>query len=333
MLGWVLRSRASNLDHILLGQFAWLTAAHTLSIAAVALPIVGLVSSLLYFFIRVAKSRPATGFADKTLWEWMELLIVPIVLTLGGLYFGGVQAGNQADVEEQRAEDAALEAYFNEMGGLVLDQELSECGVDEDVRALARAQTSTVLNRVEGDRKGNVIEFLNGASLINRNCPIVSLAGTDLIDVQLSGADLSSVDLHEAKLASANLQDAQLDNAVLAGAWLAHTQGEDRPLGAANLRGANLSGADLRNANLSDTDLGWPLSPSGKNADLSGADLRGAILDSADLRGANLEGVDLRGASMNGTELDNAKGITREELQQQVSTLEGASMPNGSVYD
>ncbi|EKE8586577.1 pentapeptide repeat-containing protein, partial [Salmonella enterica subsp. enterica serovar Soerenga] len=54
----------------------------------------------------------------------------------------------------------------------------------------------------------------------------------------------------------------------------------DADLYGANLRGANLCGADLRGANL------------------CGADLRGADLCDADLRGANLCGADLRGADL-----------------------------------
>ena len=263
----------------------------------------------------------------------MNLLIVPIVLTLGGLYFGGIQASKQAEVEAQRAEDAALETYFKQMGTLVLDENLSECEVNDDVRALARAHTATVLGRVDGDRRGNIIEFLYGANLIDKDCAIVSLAGTNLVDVQLSGTDLSNADLHGAKLASANLQDAQLDGVVLADAWLAHTQGEEESMGAADLRGADLSNADLRGAIMNDADLGLPLSASGRHVNLSGADLRGARLDSADLREASLTNTDLRRASMQGTELKGATGLTSEKLDRQVDSLNGAIMPDGSTHE
>ncbi|EJH2991876.1 pentapeptide repeat-containing protein [Salmonella enterica] len=53
----------------------------------------------------------------------------------------------------------------------------------------------------------------------------------------------------------------------------------------ANLCDANLCGADLRGANLCD-------------ANLCGADLRGANLCDANLRGADLRGADLRGANL-----------------------------------
>ena len=66
---------------------------------------------------------------------------------------------------------------------------------------------------------------------------------------------------------------------------------------------ANLSGADLRGAYLSDANLsGAYLS----DANLSDANLSGADLSDADLRGVNLSGADLRGANLCGADLSDA---------------------------
>jgi hypothetical protein len=71
----------------------------------------------------------------------------------------------------------------------------------------------------------------------------------------------------------------------------------------ANLSNADLFGADLRGANLSNADLrGANLS----NANLSNADLRCANLSNADLFGANLRGANLFGANLFGANLRNA---------------------------
>ncbi|EAU6563343.1 pentapeptide repeat-containing protein [Salmonella enterica subsp. enterica serovar Oranienburg] len=66
----------------------------------------------------------------------------------------------------------------------------------------------------------------------------------------------------------------------------------------ADLRDANLCGADLRGADLRDADL--------FGADLRGADLRDANLCGADLRGADLRDADLFGADLRGADLRDA---------------------------
>jgi hypothetical protein len=72
----------------------------------------------------------------------------------------------------------------------------------------------------------------------------------------------------------------------------------DADLRGADLRGAYLRGADLYGANLRDANL--------RGADLRGADLRGAYLRGADLYGANLRGADLYGANLYGAYLYGA---------------------------
>ncbi|EDD3743507.1 pentapeptide repeat-containing protein [Salmonella enterica subsp. enterica serovar Muenchen] len=77
----------------------------------------------------------------------------------------------------------------------------------------------------------------------------------------------------------------------------------DANLRGANLRGANLCDANLRGANLRGADL---CDANLRGANLRGADLRGANLCDANLRGANLRGADLRGANLCGANLRGA---------------------------
>jgi hypothetical protein len=71
----------------------------------------------------------------------------------------------------------------------------------------------------------------------------------------------------------------------------------------ANLSGADLRGADLREADLSGANLrGADL----REANLSGADLRGAYLSEANLREADLREADLREANLSGAYLRGA---------------------------
>ncbi len=91
-----------------------------------------------------------------------------------------------------------------------------------------------------------------------------------------------------------------------------------------DLSGADLSGADLSNADLSGAHL--------SNADLSSADLSTALLSGAIMSNDDLSGADLSDADLNGAHLKDATGITIEELEEEATTLKGATMPDGTTH-
>jgi uncharacterized protein YjbI with pentapeptide repeats len=260
-----------------------------------------------------------TGFTGKTLWDWLQLLsalAIPVVLAVAGYYFSSQQderqrlsevrrANSEQAIEEQRAQDAALQAYLDQMSQLMLNGKLRNSEEDSEVRTLARARTRTVLARLDGHRKGSVVQFLYEASLIDKENPVVSLS-----DVRLRGADLSGADLGDADLSGANLIEADLTFAIMS---------------VANMSGTYLDKADLSDVNLIETDL--------SGAVLSGAVLRRAVLSGADLRETYLNGIDLHGADLSDTNLRDARGVTDEQLEEQAQTLQGATMPGGSIHD
>src|SRR5215217_7162171 len=114
-----------------------------------------------------------TGFGDKTLWDVLQLLIVPLVLVGIGLLFEMQQADREErrakaerNLAEQRAQDEALQAYLDQMGSLLLEKDLRASEEASEVRTLARARTLTVLERLDGDRKRSVVQFLGEADLV-----------------------------------------------------------------------------------------------------------------------------------------------------------------------
>ena len=213
-----------------------------------------------------------TGFGGQTLWDWLQLLSalsIPIVLALAALWFSTQQDRRQETLEDQRAEsarrieelrarDAALGAYLDQMGQLLLDEGLRDPEAKGEARTLARLRTLMVLGRVDPRRKAEVMQFLIETGLVQQprvdeRGPIIGLRGADLRGTDLSDADLRGADLRGADLADADLSDADLSDADLHGA---------------NLFVADLPDADLRSADLGDADL--------RGANLGGADLAGA---------------------------------------------------------
>jgi uncharacterized protein YjbI with pentapeptide repeats len=277
-----------------------------------------------------------TGFADKTLWEWLQLLgalAIPLVLAIAGFWFTTQQEARQQRIEtqraqeaqkienqraeaerelaEQRAQDEALQAYLDEMSHLLLEKDLRTSDENSEVYTLAQARSATVIQTLDADGNRNVIRFLNEANLtgISGQSSISLLAGADL-----RGAHLESIDLRDIDLSDANLSDANLSEDYLFDANLSHAYLRDADLSSAYLSGANLSNyADLRNADLSDADLfDADLSSADlfdanlSHADLSYTDLSGADLSDADLRFANLDGANLRSAYLRDANLSSA---------------------------
>jgi hypothetical protein len=108
---------------------------------------------------------------DITLWNWMNLLIIPVVLAIGGYLFTRSENRATRVAAEQRAQDEALQAYLDQMGQLLLDKDspLRQSGEGDEVRTLARARTLTVLPRLDGNRKGTVVRFLYESGLIAKD--------------------------------------------------------------------------------------------------------------------------------------------------------------------
>src|SRR5215207_8763596 len=94
-----------------------------------------------------------TGFRGKTIWDWLQLLIVPLALATIGFWFTQQQDARQRELEEQRAQDLALQAYLDQMSNLLLERNLRESEQGSEARTLARARTLTILPRLDPSRK------------------------------------------------------------------------------------------------------------------------------------------------------------------------------------
>jgi hypothetical protein len=133
-----------------------------------------------------------TGLPKQTLWDWLQLLIIPAVLAGVGLWFNRQQREQELQTADRRAQDEALQAYLDQIGQLLLDKDpsLRQAKEDDEVRTLARARTLSVLGRLDGERKGSIVRFLSESTLIQKEeganeehvptQPVISLSGADL---------------------------------------------------------------------------------------------------------------------------------------------------------
>jgi hypothetical protein len=114
-----------------------------------------------------------------TLWEWLKLLIVPAVIAGGGVWFNRQQRERELKIAEQRAQVEALQAYIEGMSQLLTDKDrpLHRARPGDSLSMVARAQTATVLLRLDSERKRDVLWFLYESGLLAKNRVVVEIGG------------------------------------------------------------------------------------------------------------------------------------------------------------
>jgi hypothetical protein len=250
---------------LLVVLFRWLPPARLLLKRVLWLGGILVTLLVVLFLIRIGYAASWTGFTGfgphklkehiqpaKTLWDWLDLLIVPIVLAIGGFLFTRSETRATQAAAERRAQEGALQAYLDHMSAMLLPNKdqpsLYRAHPGDSLSSVARARTLTVLPRLDGDRKARVVQFLYESGLIAKGRAVLDLWGADLPEAKLrmaklSGADLSRTDLSGADLSNAALSLADLSNANLYRADLTSADGitnEELEQQAASLEGATM---------------------------------------------------------------------------------------------
>lgn len=257
-------------------------------------------ASLIFILLVIsAYSFEWTGFLGKTPWDWLDLLIVPAIITVGAYLLDQRQRQRELEIqnrireqeqesENQREQDRSLQNYLYEVGQLLLDRGLRESENDSEIRTLARAYTLATLAELGPEGKRSVLRFLRDARLITKERPVVSLDGADLshmvlLNTNLNGAFLDDADLKGASLNAWRISGVQITSGEGFQEW--------QSVSAASLVRARLKGANLMFASLQEVDL--------EGADMRGADLTLARVSNkqlakvAQLAGARLPSGDL----------------------------------------
>jgi uncharacterized protein YjbI with pentapeptide repeats len=327
----------------------WKNTSKTLDVVVILMLVV-LVALVVVIALGYTNNWSWAGLRGKTLYDWLQLLIIPAVLAVGGYLFNYTTGRNEQKAAQLRAQaeqvaateqaeteryialdnqrEASLKAYIDSMSELLLHENLRGSDEDDEVQKIARVRTLTVLPRLDGKRKSSVLQFLYESGLINKDNWIIDLRGADLSKADLSEADLYEAYLSRTDLSKADLYDASLNGAILSEANLSEACLAQAILSEAKAHYVKLCGANLYEAFLKEADL--------QNADLREADLRGAFLigtnlSFADLSEANLNGADLHRANLHYATLAGAK-VTTEQLDK-AKSLQGATMPDGTKHD
>jgi uncharacterized protein YjbI with pentapeptide repeats len=192
----------------------------------------------------------------KTVWDWLQLLIVPAMLAAIALAYNKTQSSREHRREDRATQDAAVLAYIAQQGDLILKHKLV---ADKTAAALAGAMTFATLHRVDGTRKGEIIRYLFMEQLItdpDNGLPILDLTVADLRRLDLThahlleGLNLRATDLRAARFDGARLIDTDFTNADLRGASF-----RGALLGGVIFKDARLNGAVFDDATIGESSI------------------------------------------------------------------------------
>jgi len=298
--------------------------------------VIVLVSVVVSDLIIISYINNGLGYTQTNLWDWLGLLIIPVAITLAGIWLSNVQVRREVTASNEHAQDEALQKYLDQMSDLLVDKQLRECAEDSDIRMLAQAHTLATMLKLDRSRKRHPLKLIAQLKLINRDKPLLHLKNAGLDTADLHEVTLLDVSLKEADLRLADLTGANLKGSDLTWADLRGTDLRRAVLINACLASANLLPYDRRNpgelsaphllngSDPSDVDRSKRLTPARLNdinltptrlesanlqradlrdaflyrANLTGVDLTNTILTGADLRCANLQGANLSGADL-----------------------------------
>jgi hypothetical protein len=204
----------------------------------------------------------------KTFWDWLQLLIIPAVIAVGGYLFSLAVSRNEQRNTKDNQQEAALQVYIDKVSELLLHERLGESPPPHEVVIIVRARTATVLRILDPIRRASLIQFLSQSGILalcventaksSFDWPLkneYSLEDIDLRETNFNGVNLSMIHLEGANLQGASLREANLEGTDLGRANLQMANLMHANLQRANLFGANLQGARLYGANYGDSPL------------------------------------------------------------------------------
>ena len=219
-----------------------------------------------------------SGFQKKSFWDWLQLLIVPLMLAFGAFYLNYASETRDKQIAEERKQQELLKDYFSKMQTLIVETKKSKDSQPKIVETkksvettkskdsqpnpdgapllpefipIAEALTFAVLDQLDGKRKGKVITYLADSKLITANIkdqkskPVIDLRKANLKEIVLEDVSLDGLSITKADMTEAKLTEVILTNSNLVSSKFIN----------ATLDTVDFSGSKLGNSNFYDADL------------------------------------------------------------------------------
>lgn len=243
---------------------------------------------------------PITGFSNKKIWDWLELLIIPLAIALIGIYFTRTERETEREFNHSKlhteiniAKDKSDELKFmdfqDKISNLVIDHKINDLdSLIPVVSTIARARIFTLSHTIDARFKGNLILFIYELGLILKDNPVVNLDDVHLANTHLFWKNLDEIDLSRALMVESDITSTSFDNAKFK-----VTIAADSDFRFCSFVDADLSHALLTNCNFVEANFTNAVF---NNSLLYDSKFDDAILDKADLSKAHISEAQLANA-------------------------------------
>ena len=186
---------------------------------------------------------------DKPIWDWLELLLIPLLLALLGWFITWKNNKNEREITKNKSLQESFDSYLEFMSKLILENDMANSD-DHKVPIIARARTINFLDSADSEKRGLVLQFLAETNLICAPNPIINLNG-----INLNKTKLRNIRLEKISLKGVHLKNCDFKGANLKGSDFTSSNFENCNLSNSNLENSNLTYADMENVNLTNGNL------------------------------------------------------------------------------
>ncbi|MEM8862132.1 MAG: pentapeptide repeat-containing protein, partial [Chloroflexota bacterium] len=215
----------------------------------------GVASTLLLAWIVFETYQEDNLGFNKTLWDWLELLIIPLAIASFSLFQSKAENDKRRDqyeetkrIEIDRERQEIFEHYLTQINQLSRRDEGERTHAD---LLDARIQTITTITQLDARRNRLILKYLREYELLqvsDTDSHKISLQNADFSFAELDGANFDTIYLRESVFDNASLNGATFNSSRLVGAKfndakLTKAHFNDAKLDAAKFIEANLTGA------------------------------------------------------------------------------------------
>ncbi|CCI22031.1 membrane hypothetical protein [Microcystis aeruginosa PCC 9809] len=320
----------------LIGSIAWLKSIDNLveNISKILFFLfIFIISFLLWRVFVIISNFKWSGFQKKSFWDWLQLLIVPLMLALGAFYLNSAADFRDYQIAQERKQQEILTDYFSKMQDLIVEtKKIKETSgykeshpKDQEVMLLpefsstAQALTLSVLEQLDGKRKGKVITYLAESQLITITVdnnkpstqPEIKLDGANLDDIELgNNGPRNSLNENEMTIIDQiQIKNANMKRANLSGLRSRHSE----------LRGSYLENASLKNVYFTGSTMTASRFINGQitDVDFTGVDLAKTIFDNVKLENITIsDKTNFNQACFTKIATSNTKTVTSNTKQE-----------------